>query len=592
MENFKEDYDEIYILFKKTKKKLLMGSLISLLITFIAIAIVGLQLFYPFHFFIGITFYIISFIPIINRIRKSKKSFKKFHTYSFATSFYKKEKKRLFITILFLIGITIFFILRPMDINPFKDFSNQEITTLINSDLDQSIVLMDYLETSGNNLLATIAKEEENPNIAKEIENSFNEFLNAVVLSEELTEKHRYFDMIPYRLRMERAKSYIMTYSRYTKKYEIMQRLIVSTSGNEYVKKILNEHSELLERGNIYNEMANRFYSLKTRLRLSGGALYINTISIKRQTAYGESFTLLYNKAKGSYAHLFSHFDETLLLSGEIFVDETKTKMFDTWFPIQRNVANTMGHINISSRKDEKFIDDELIDEMQKAMEPGDVMLQRRNWYISNIGIPGFWTHSALYTGNLDEMDSFFSSEFPYKDTDSLSEYLQKYLPNIYTELQTTDSSVIEAIEPGVVLQSLRESAHADFVVVLRPNLNKMDKLQALITAFENRGKPYDYNFDFDTRDALVCSELIYDAYFENLPEKNGLHFETSLVNGRKIVSPLDMAKKFKNEHLQEDAEFTFVYFIRGDEETKSASVSTESVFLESVDWNKFSFMQ
>ncbi len=147
-------------------------------------------------------------------------------------------------------------------------------------------------------------------------------------------------------------------------------------------------------------------------------------------------------------------------------------------------------------------------------------------------------------------------------------------------------------IEPGVVLQSLEKSAHADFVAVLRPNLTKRDKMLALFKAFSHFGKPYDYNFDFDTQDLLVCSELVYDAYFEKLPEKNGIHIETTLVNGRKIVSPLDMAKKFQAESSSPDAEYEFVYFIVSDEDTKNARIADRDLFLESVDWNKFSFMQ
>ncbi len=224
-------------------------------------------------------------------------------------------------------------------------------------------------------------------------------------------------------------------------------------------------------------------------------------------------------------------------------------------------------------------------------------MLQRRNWHLSNVGIPGFWTHSAIYTGSITEMDQYFASEFPFEGYGSISVYLKDKFPDVYSQYQVNDNkgnknSVIEAIEPGIVLQTLEHSARADFVATLRPRLSKRDKMLALIKSFSHFGKPYDYNFDFDTRDALVCSELIYDAYFEKLPEKEGLHFETSIVNGRKIVSPLDIAIKFKDEYGTNRAEFEFVYFLEGSEEKQSAFVSTEERFLESSTWNKFSFLQ
>ena len=597
MKTFKEDGDKIIKLFKKTRRKLLMSSIISILVTLLAIGIVGLKLFYPFHFAIGVSIYIFSFIPIFLRIYQSKKSFKKFHTYSFVASFYKKERRRLIVAFVGLLMLSVFFVLRPMDEDPFKNMSDGEIRTYIEEELYQSIVIIDYLETSGNELLSALDTDEENLNTTKTIENAFSNFLNAVIESEILTERHRYFDMIPYRLRKERATSFAITYSLYVKKYEVTHRLMLATSLNPYKKKILNQFNEVTQSKDVYNDMIKYFYNLKTRLRLSGGSVYMNTISEKRQEAYGGSFQVLFEKARESYKYLLINFNKTLSHSPEALADGTNQKMFDMWFPIQKGVANTMGHIMISPRGKDKFIQEDQILEMEKNMEPGDVMLQRRNWYASNVGIPGFWTHSALYTGDLEKMSKYFAEVFPYRGYDNYQEYLMGELPDIYNEYNSTDENgddyaVIEAIEPGVVLQSIVTSAHADFVAVLRPRLTKVDKLEALTEAFINRGKPYDYNFDFDTRDSLVCSELIFAAYFERLPDKNGLHFETSLVNGRKIVSPLDMAKKFKAEYSLDDREFDFVYFLKGSEETQNASVATEDKFLESVDWNKFTFMQ
>jgi uncharacterized protein YycO len=143
-----------------------------------------------------------------------------------------------------------------------------------------------------------------------------------------------------------------------------------------------------------------------------------------------------------------------------------------------------------------------------------------------------------------------------------------------------------------VVAQTLPVSADADFVVVLRPLLSKQDKMLALLKAFANTGKPYDFNFDFDTRDAMVCSELVYDAYYERLPEKQGLQMETSVVNGRPIVSPFDIATKYVTERGTDAQELQFVYFLRSTESTDEAYVSDESTFVESLTWSKFSFLQ
>ncbi len=36
-------------------------------------------------------------------------------------------------------------------------------------------------------------------------------------------------------------------------------------------------------------------------------------------------------------------------------------------------------------------------------MEPGDIIVARQNWYLSNIGLPGFWPHAELYVGTPEE---------------------------------------------------------------------------------------------------------------------------------------------------------------------------------------------
>jgi hypothetical protein len=592
-----EKIEELLALFLKNKKKIFLLTLSFFILAFLALAIAGLQLFYPYHFIIGISIYVVSFIPLIRRIYLSRKSIQEYKIYQFSEKFVKREKFHIAVVIIFTISLISFFAIRPFDKNIFTELTNEQISELITDDLYKSIAAMDYLESTGNALVGTLSSDGQNPNIAQDIENEFDEFLTAVLYSESLTDTHRFFDYIPQELSTERAHSFMISYSLFTKKYEQLHRIFVTVSGDDYKKKILNQHTELYDRDGIYDEMVVRYYRPKTRLRINAGKIYMSLFYDTPQAYYGSEYALLHNKAQNSYSYLLSGFGDTLLKSREVGVDLIKSKMFDSWLPIQKTVANTMGHIIISERGKDYFVDEENIALLQHEMEPGDIMLQRRNWHLSNIGIPGFWTHAALYTGTLSDMSEYFEPLFPFDDYVDFDSYMAGEFPEVYdqyTELNDDNDqySVIESIEPGVVLQSLNDSAGADFVVSLRPRLTKEEKLLSLSKAFTHYGKPYDYNFDFGTRDTLVCSELIYDSYFEKLPEKSGLNFEKTIVNGRELVTPLIMAKTFKKEFGTDTAQMDFVYFIEGSEKSKTATSSTVERFLKSIDWNKFSFSQ
>ncbi len=584
--------------FNKLKKRMFFISAFFLVGNFLPLAIVGFKIFYPFHMVIGLSLYVLSFIPIIRRIYISRKTWKKYRAYKFSEKFFIKEKRRLFLAVLIIIGSICFLWLRPVGLNPFSHYSDQEIKNLITDDLYKSITAMDYLETTGNELINILDTSKSDAIGIAEITPAFNEFLTAVSYSESLTDLHRYFAYIPYRLKNERVSSFLISYSLYIKKYEIIHRLMDSVSGSSYKKKVLNQYMESIDKSGIYGEMVARFFQPKTKLRLATGYYYMNIFDRAGEIS-SDSYDLLFTKSVLSYKYLNHNFFGSILRAGEVFADYTENKMFDTWFPIQKNVAMGMGRVILSTRGKEGLITHEQAIEMGKSLEPGDFMIQRRNWHLSNVGIPGFWTHAALYTGDLESMNNYFASEFPYAGFDDFSSFMKNKYPDVYEKYIEKDllgynKSVMEAIEPGVILQSLPKSASADFIAVFRPRfLDKKDKMLAIIRAFDHVGKPYDFDFDFDTLDSLVCSELVYDAYFENSEKnKRGLHFQTSIVNGRRIVIPLDIAKKFVAEYGTENAELDLVYFLESSESSKVARIGTVDRFLESINWSKFSFLQ
>ncbi|TAL18401.1 hypothetical protein EPN96_01130 [bacterium] len=262
------------------------------------------------------------------------------------------------------------------------------------------------------------------------------------------------------------------------------------------------------------------------------------------------------------------------------------------WLPVQTDISKSMGRMKVA-RRGQNLITAEQAQELGERLEPGDIFLERREWYMSNAGIPGFWTHAALYIGTADDRRKFFGSDEVKEwvkeqgvSGGDFEELIKTRFPSAYTLSLKKDESgyligVLEAIEKGVTLTSLVHSATADSVAVLRPRLPKKEKALAVLRAFSYEGRPYDYNFDFLTDSALVCSELVYKSY-EPAKDFHGVVFPQSTVMGRIITSPNEFARQFDEEKAAGKPQTDLVAFLDGYEDAKKAVDADEKTFRES----------
>ncbi|MBU3092496.1 hypothetical protein K2F40_13705 [Clostridium sp. CM028] len=250
--------------------------------------------------------------------------------------------------------------------------------------------------------------------------------------------------------------------------------------------------------------------------------------------------------------------------------------IFDFWFPFQKWIAISITGVDYSSRK-EKYVSNEDINIIKEELLPGDILLKRNNYQLTNLGLPGFWTHTGIYIGCLEKLDKYFN-DIPLGDCLCVSEYVKVIYPKVYDSLcnENNGEYIIEVIAPGVVINPLDAIAKVDYFSALRPKLPKEDKLKALFTAFESLGKAYDYNFDIMTDNALFCSELIYKSYLCSR-NKKGLTFNLEAKAGRLLLSPNNIIKKFDSEFDSENAEFDFVIFYDGSERERKAIRKNEN---------------
>jgi len=271
-------------------------------------------------------------------------------------------------------------------------------------------------------------------------------------------------------------------------------------------------------------------------------------------------------------------------------------------FPAQAGISEWMGDTKVL-RQNQALISAAQIAAMIPHLRPGDVMLQRREWYVSNVGLPGFWSHAALYVGTPQERRANFDDaevrawvkQQGIADGD-LEKLLAQRYPKAYQTSQALQEHghvprVLEAISEGVSFTTMEHSAAADSLVVLRPRLAKKEQAVALLRAFGYAGRPYDFDFDFQTDASLVCTELVYKAY-EPGRDFRGLRLQPQEIVGRLAIPANDIARAFDSEYQTPQQQWDMVLFLDGDERQKRAVEAGVAAFRASWQRPKWHILQ
>lgn len=274
---------------------------------------------------------------------------------------------------------------------------------------------------------------------------------------------------------------------------------------------------------------------------------------------------------------------------------------FELWLPLQQGVSSFMGGKKVW-RVGKSLVSVKDVKQIEKLLEPGDIIFTRKEWALTNLGLPGFWTHTALYIGTPEKRKEYFSGDsidswIKNKKGENIDfeHLLSETYSSSYDETLSPDAhgrpiQIIESIKPGVIFNSLETTLSCDGVAVLRPMLSTVAKANAIFQAFQYLGRPYDLNFDFRTDSALVCSELILKAY-ESMTGINGLTMRTVNI-GNRVVTPANlMIRQFSEEYGTPQQQLEFVVFYDGHEKNKRAILSTREGLEESwkrPDWHIF----
>jgi hypothetical protein len=482
----------------------------------------------------------------------------------------------------------------PKDIPvPLRKLSQAELSLRLSQDTasatrcrDGLRGVLDFLEGQTN--LFPVAKLPDGRFLPREEKEvlwpAWKRFLDYLVALDALREPHDDF----WRLRApSRDTSFQIQQAAFLAQYRHAMEFIEHAENNREMDKLLNDPvPELGLSANTYDHLKARFLHIARASEFAAGRAWAKGVRSPApaalQKGLGEDATYIWNIGRG-------HGEQMTVANG---LSILKKKTLAAGFPIQAGVSEWMGDTKVH-RQGRSLVSAAQIQGLAGKLEPGDLLLERREWYLSNIGLPGYWPHAALYVGTTEERQTYFNTpevrswlRARGESSGDLEAFLRAHYPTAYTNSSITlehghRPRVLEAMSEGVVFTTLEHSAACDSLAVLRPRLPRAEKAAALLRAFHLAGRPYDYDFDFSTDAAIVCSELVYKAY-EPATGITGLRFELPEVLGRKVLSPNDMVRIFDQEQGTAQQQMELVLFLDGHERLQTAPPATMDEFRQS----------
>lgn len=392
-----------------------------------------------------------------------------------------------------------------------------------------------------------------------------------------------------YKLKDKELKelSFLIFYEAFLAQYRFALESINILEKESSLDTLLNETMpELGLPKNTYRDFKFRFLNVARSMEFlaldTQFHAFKSTVSPSLKNQIQEDSQYLWKMGRGKGTEL-------TLKNGLNIIQQTG---FAAYLPVQSGVSEWMGATKVK-RVHKSLISADQIASLLTVLQPGDVILERREWYLSNIGLPGFWTHAALYVGTAQQRQEYFNDPevSEWVNTQGFKDgsfetmlsiiYAKAYNLSTRIDVQSHQPRILEAIGQGVSFTSLEHSADCDSLVVLRPKLSKKNRAMAILKGFYYSGRPYDYNFDFRTDAELVCTELIFKAYEPHLGQK-GLNLLLIDYMGHLLIPANDIAKQFDEQLGSANQQLDFVIFLDGVEKENKAKVSTLAEFRQS----------
>ena len=198
-------------------------------------------------------------------------------------------------------------------------------------------------------------------------------------------------------------------------------------------------------------------------------------------------------------------------------------------YGIQKLTSSMMADVYVKPGH-EPSVPEEIFDGVKPILLPGDVLVVRKEYALTNYFLPGYWPHAALHLGTPEQLTAI---DIPCSPNGT------PRWDAILSAAAAKGHCILEAKKDGVHLRCLGSPLASDSFVILRPQMT-LDRIgKGICRVLGHEGKGYDFDFNFGRSDRLVCTEVVYRAFEGD----GGVPFELQHRAGRPTLAGADLVE-------------------------------------------------
>jgi hypothetical protein len=346
----------------------------------------------------------------------------------------------------------------------------------------------------------------------------------------------------------------------------------ITIQNDKRLRRILGERDQAYDReGNEHKLSILSLFSMKNRKHLKR--------AIKIYEDYFLGNEEIFNVPELAYAHraiqssyYYTNFrnDSKMTQLNEIFnVLEGKISLsvksqadFLAWlgnsifYQGSRIFGNVVG--GFQKRRGLLYQDERFLADVERELQPLDVLLEKTPHRLTDRFIPGYWGHAAIYLGSIEHLKALGIWDHP------LVEKRKRDL--------VKGKLIVEALRNKVQLNTLEHFSDIDDFALLRLRepLSADEQREHILRTLSHLDKRYDFNFDVETGKTIVCSEIHYRVFI-NVP------FKTTRILGRSTISVDQVAQ----EGMQDRQFEPVLLYVNGEKIEQNVQQIFESLLIQ-----------